>query len=538
MKKNMGLFVSFLIVSFCLSLQACNDKEEVTVIPPSIGVSVSGYILSEEDVVTEGKTVSVRVPSINEEGMATDLTRLAVTVTVKNGYVVEYDNGSLADFSSPVPVRIEDKAGNEETYQVVVTVYDYVAPLIKIKSVSIQGLSLEEDALTISGHKVFVKVPTLTDACKATDYAALVVQYRVDDGSPEGLLLGSEEALDYSSPSGTTVSLTMGDITEKFQVRVLPVYLDKGHDKDPIVPFEPIHLNWVEQPDNDFPAGLKLFKVDELKPGSADKRASGYYAELSLSASSEAKLALGFTSGPAQNIKKWYTDAPADDKPFIISNGGFFSSATSLSLLVSNSILRFPNIASFNRPLNGVSTPYTPTRSAFGIMSDGSVEVNWVYNSGGKTYAFETPVRNAMNHDPLPNPMHDAFAPVRRLWKPVLAIGGAPVLVKNGEIVCTEKAEICDQFQGNRARTAIGITSDNRLILLVLDEKPSPVQGWPLVEVAQLMKTLGCRDALNLDGGGSSAMVVKGSIVNTPSDNSSSEGDSRNIPTVLMIKKK
>ena len=39
-----------------------------------------------------------------------------------------------------------------------------------------------------------------------------------------------------------------------------------------------------------------------------------------------------------------------------------------------------------------------------------------------------------------------------------------------------------------------------------------------LAEMAALMKTLGCRDALNLDGGGSTTLYLRGSVVNSPSD--------------------
>ncbi len=39
-----------------------------------------------------------------------------------------------------------------------------------------------------------------------------------------------------------------------------------------------------------------------------------------------------------------------------------------------------------------------------------------------------------------------------------------------------------------------------------------------LPEAARLMRSLGARDALNLDGGGSSTMTVRGEVVNRPSD--------------------
>ncbi len=536
MKRNVYILSCLLMIFSIISLQACKDEDE-TVAEPTVQATVSGYAPADVEVISEGTSMRIRIPSLDANGSATDVGKLAITFSILNGSLVNYDNGDVNNFTNPVNIQIEDNNGKVISYTVKVEVYEYVSPVIKIKNVRVEGVTLAADALTLAGHKVFIKIPTLTDAFQATDYTKLKIYYLVDDGTAGGRELGDGTVTNYSPTDGISVKLTLDDKIETFQVKVLQVYEDRGPNKDVVLPFSPINLTWKEVTGENLGEGLKLFHVDQLKPGDATNKASGYYAELTLSSASQSKLDLGFTSGTVQNIKTWYTGASATEKPMIITNAGFFSGTTSLSLVISNSILRTPNIASFSRPLNGVNTAYTPTRSAFGIMSDGSVEVNWVYSSEGKTYAFETPVRNAMDYAPLPSPMHNAFAPIRKLWKPVLAIGGAPLLIKNGNIVCTEKAEICNQFEGNRARTAIGVTADKKIILITLDEKPAPVQGWTMAEVAQIMKTLGCVQAINLDGGGSTAMVVNGTIRNTPSD-TASDGDSRAIPTALMIKKK
>ena len=68
-------------------------------------------------------------------------------------------------------------------------------------------------------------------------------------------------------------------------------------------------------------------------------------------------------------------------------------------------------------------------------------------------------------------------------------------------------------------RTAIGLTADRRLLLVTVDgRQPGFSVGMTLPELAALMRRLGATDALNVDGGGSSTMVVGGRVLNRPSD--------------------
>ena len=66
-------------------------------------------------------------------------------------------------------------------------------------------------------------------------------------------------------------------------------------------------------------------------------------------------------------------------------------------------------------------------------------------------------------------------------------------------------------YYGNPDRTAIGITEDGKIVLFVCDGRITASQGAYLTELAKIMKGLGCKYAMNLDGGGSTGMWVKGS---------------------------
>ena len=93
------------------------------------------------------------------------------------------------------------------------------------------------------------------------------------------------------------------------------------------------------------------------------------------------------------------------------------------------------------------------------------------------------------------------------------AFSGKPMLVIDGEIA-PNLARNYTTIQGNsRApRSAVGLSKDKKvLFLVVVDGRTSNAIGMTLTELAELMSDLGCYNALNLDGGGSSSIVYDSS---------------------------
>ncbi|HLS95299.1 MAG TPA: phosphodiester glycosidase family protein [Sphingobacterium sp.] len=97
-------------------------------------------------------------------------------------------------------------------------------------------------------------------------------------------------------------------------------------------------------------------------------------------------------------------------------------------------------------------------------------------------------------------------------------------------------------FNENRhPRTAIGVTADNKLLVLVVDGRHRMAHGMSLCELTDVLRWLGAKDAMNLDGGGSSSLYVRGAtatgIVNHPSDNKQfdHEGE-RAVANIIYIK--
>jgi hypothetical protein len=114
-----------------------------------------------------------------------------------------------------------------------------------------------------------------------------------------------------------------------------------------------------------------------------------------------------------------------------------------------------------------------------------------------------------------------------------LAIGGGPRLVRDGRPDITSAAErFAAGFSRERApRSAVGATGDGRLLLVAIDGRNPPRDcGVTLAEAAQVMIALGCQQAMNLDGGGSTTMVVGHRVVNSPSD-----GRERGISTGILV---
>lgn len=95
-------------------------------------------------------------------------------------------------------------------------------------------------------------------------------------------------------------------------------------------------------------------------------------------------------------------------------------------------------------------------------------------------------------------------------------IAGGPYLLKNGEIYIDYKEEKLSAITGANPRTAIGYNNNGEFIMVTVDGREKASVGMTLGQLAKFMKSIGCQNAINLDGGGSSVLYVKGKIKNSP----------------------
>lgn len=127
----------------------------------------------------------------------------------------------------------------------------------------------------------------------------------------------------------------------------------------------------------------------------------------------------------------------------------------------------------------------------------------------------------------------NVYTELNGVWRGVkYAIGGGPTLVSRGQVNVTAKEEgFGPQIARGRApRTAIGYLGAREVVLVTVDGRHEHSVGMTLYELARYMRGLGVIDAINLDGGGSTTLVVGGRTMNRPSD-----GHERPVNNALVL---
>ncbi len=227
-----------------------------------------------------------------------------------------------------------------------------------------------------------------------------------------------------------------------------------------------------------------------------------------------------------------------DRAPAVVVNGGYFYTDSgknyAASLAVNDGRLLSPNI---NYASQDWVSIYYPTRGAFLGHADGRYEAAWTYYAGpDRHYVYQAPAANAWDAAPLAVPSA-SFPETAAAFEAQRAIGGGPVLLKGGEIRNTGAEELFSAttdvgYAIDNPRTAIGRTADGKTVLFVCEGRNMTpgVSGFTTAAVAQILKDLGCTEALNLDGGGSSCMLVNGRETIAPSD-----GKQRAVGSAVML---
>lgn len=239
-------------------------------------------------------------------------------------------------------------------------------------------------------------------------------------------------------------------------------------------------------------------------------------------------------------------------QPLVVVNCTFFSFETNQNL---NLVIKKGKLLSYNHetiPGRGKDT-FTYRHvfpSAIGISKKRKADIAWTFtdSSKNKVYASQLPFEVYKDSNANEN-LSDAIfrttivlghrgglEPLLKKWKIKTAVGGGPVLLQNGEIKITNNEEL--KFGGKaindkHPRTAMGYTKDGKLIILVIQGRSESGGGASLLQEAQILKDIGCVEALNLDGGGSSCLLVNGKETIQPSDKVQ-----RAVPSVFIIQKK
>ncbi len=300
-------------------------------------------------------------------------------------------------------------------------------------------------------------------------------------------------------------------------------------------------LQWhlVDSTNKYLPTGVKLYFTNDSIAG---KPNIAYYIEADLNDNNlifDVDTTLNRRLTPNQFYLK-------NDKPLLVVNGTFFSFKTNQNL---NTVIKNGLPVSYNTPNSkGINKDsiyqMTMHRSAIGINKKHEADVAWIANdtSSNKIYASQTPILPYLKMDIAKATKKTMRANKRftkkhfKNWEMLTAIGGGPVLIQNQEIKITNEAELLftgKSFEERNPRTAMGYTKDKKLIILVIQGRFANIaEGASLLQEANILKDLGCVEALNLDGGGSSCMLVNGNETIKPSDKTGQ----RAVPAIFMIK--
>ncbi|MGX5817466.1 phosphodiester glycosidase family protein [Chitinophaga lutea] len=273
------------------------------------------------------------------------------------------------------------------------------------------------------------------------------------------------------------------------------------------------------------PAGVRVFETTDSLDGKAFR---AFYLEADLH---DKSLDFVIRTGDGRRYTPAQYDSIEGPGVVAVMNTTFFSFKDNSNL---NIVIRDGKVVAVN-PQGGRHV----TRGAFGIDRKRRPDVAWVYNVGEKNrpYAYPVPATGRIDGKDTTYPVPDKRYPARgRKWKMREAVGGGPVLVQNGKPHVTAQEEgMSASIRQFHPRSAIGYTADDKVILLVIEGRHKGVaEGANFEQMAKIFTDLGCVEALNLDGGGSSALYVQGKNTILPSD----PGGQRPVPAVFMIKRK
>lgn len=232
-----------------------------------------------------------------------------------------------------------------------------------------------------------------------------------------------------------------------------------------------------------------------------------------------------------------------NNRPVVVTNCTFFSpERRNINVVIDDG-----KMVSFNQPSvfsKSDSLYHYITRSALGIDRHRRADVAWVYSDRHKNRVYEMVKGPLICSGKIENPGLKELGSScilepgkwKKRWKKVTAVGGGPTLISNGIIRITNEEE--RMFTGRairdrHPRTAMGYTASGDLIILAVQGRfPGLAEGATLIQEATILKELSCFEALNLDGGGSSCLLINGKETITPSD----RAGQRPVPAVFMVK--
>lgn len=492
----------------------------------------------------EGAT-KVAAPS---ELSAVQVNNTSVTLTWKdnasdeNGYNIYIREVSALSFGEPVATL----DANTQTYEFNTLSVEgsYVF------GVQAAGASIMNDSQIISCEftlKDLTKAPIVT-AVK-TSYAYIAVTYKaskISGNNPEHGVCLSENGV----PTVNDIKVLGPQITANTELmQVVPnayleedkeyqmcVFLkdgDRYHYSEPQTvklaqqPSLP-ELAWEKQTYAGLADGIEIFKTTSQLNG---RNLNAWYA-IADPAKVDFKVLYPEAVGSKKTIK---AQAEAADGCQVLINGAIFGNYNIGVIMTEGKMTQ-----QWQGEIEGCywatdSQQYQITRAIIGVDQNGKADAYWVgVPQQGTFYYYDRPqtsVVGAAKYGKV-----SATSPVAATsWNPYYAISCGPMVLYDGKVSADNTTTDGTHFYTNYEcwnesnvysykpdRTAVGITADGKIVLFICDGRIAASDGAYMKELGPIMKGIGCVHAMNLDGGGSTGMWVKGSGMINALENESS----------------
>lgn len=235
-------------------------------------------------------------------------------------------------------------------------------------------------------------------------------------------------------------------------------------------------------------------KIDQVQTGSGSDQITYYVADVVLK-DSDNLLSAFADNNFGRNIIENTSTIAADNNAIFAINGDYYGFRDD------GVIIR-----------NGTVYRDSPVRTALALFNDGTIQ-SFDEEELSSTSLLERGVTNTLSF--------------------------GPTLIKDGVMIDNFDNLKIDTNFGNRSiqnsnpRTGIGMIAPNHYVFIVVDgRKEGYSKGMTLTEFAKVFADLGCTEAYNLDGGGSSTMVFMGNVVNNPLG----KGKERGVSDILYIR--
>ena len=287
----------------------------------------------------------------------------------------------------------------------------------------------------------------------------------------------------------------------------------------------PIELEWKKEEFAGLPSSVEVYKYSGLMNG---RKCNAWYAVADLS-----KGDVEFRTTVPSSAITIDDQFKSSGKCLVMVNGGYFYNGKNTGLGCVDGVISGGVTAVRGSLKSGDSEyneMYNVTRGVFGVDKNQKPAVYWTGADGsGKSHFFRRPLPTVKGEDKFAA-VSASNPDVAVAWSPYYAQSAGPLLLMDGkcpfDFETTEKGDgfylanyevMPYDIYGTTVkpdRTAAGYTADGKVILFIVDGRIAESDGATLVELAQIMKGLGCVAAVNFDGGGSTGMVVGGRHLN------------------------